>query len=81
MEGPGTLISWISDGPELEEAPPAEKAWVDDYKDFFSGDNNDQVDSVSLMDEDEFDNFIAHTAGFTEYVSKSSMLLTNTHGL
>jgi len=34
-----------------------------------------------LMDEDEFDDFIAHTAGFTEYVSKSSTLLTNTHSL
>ena len=59
----------------------AKKARVDDYEDLFSGDDDDEVDSVSLMDEDEFDNFIAHTAGFTEYVSKSSTLLTNTHSL
>jgi len=52
----------------LEEGPPAKKARVDDYKDLFSGDNDDEVDSVSLMDKDKFDNFIAHTAGFTEHV-------------
>ena len=75
--GPGTLASRISDGPELEEGPPAKKARVDD--DLFSGDNDD--DAVSLMDQEELDDFIAHTAGFSEYVSQSSALLANTHGL